>query len=245
MTLIEETLMRSKKNVIYFITAILLLPNMSLALQRKSIESINSDELTSDTQIEAPCGDDHFNLIWWIPIEFWDSIFTADQTISATDRENIINTLTPYSILGVCQADISDFGAFSFYGKSEIQTTLEILYTDNKDQTFALRPTEEVDPDVNLMLNMMKPVLTAAMGNMGENFHFYVLSDKTELNKRKVDPFEAGSLRFTLGRRDKTCLQASLDFPLNSLYVPRKCPNGKNAHVSWNYCPWTGKKLTD
>jgi hypothetical protein len=36
---------------------------------------------------------------------------------------------------------------------------------------------------------------------------------------------------------------AELELPLDSLFVPRLCPNGKPAHVSWDYCPWSGKKL--
>jgi hypothetical protein len=34
-----------------------------------------------------------------------------------------------------------------------------------------------------------------------------------------------------------------LETPLNSLFVPRTCPNGKPAHVSWKFCPWGGERL--
>jgi len=235
-----------KRNYIaLFVIFILLMTNVSLALQKKPVESIDSDELTDETQIFAPCEDDQFNLVWWIPIEFWDNVFSSDKTISASERELMLKTLSPYSIIGICQADISDFGTFDFYEKSEVEKNLDIKYVSKDNKSIEIKPAEKIDPDVNLMLNMMKPVLTAAMGNMGENFHFYVISEKSERNERQINPYEAGFLQFTLGCRDRTFLKATLEFPLNSLYVPRKCPNGKYAHVSWKYCPWTGEKLPD
>ena len=37
----------------------------------------------------------------------------------------------------------------------------------------------------------------------------------------------------------------SIDMPLNELFIPRLCNNGKPAHVSWHYCPWGGERLPE
>jgi len=94
-----------------------------------------------------------------------------------------------------------------------------------------------------LLLSMFKPMLGAAMGNMGENFHFFTLIDEDETGTRVIDPYRSGILKFNFAKRDGEQLKTQIEFPLNELFVPRKCPNGKDAHISWKYCPWTGKLL--
>ena len=73
-----------------------------------------------------------------------------------------------------------------------------------------------------------------------------ILADERYLaddGKRILDPYQPGGLQVDLKRKNNQPLQAKIEFPLNSLYVPRRCPNGKPAHVSWKFCPWTGAKL--
>jgi hypothetical protein len=81
------------------------------------------------------------------------------------------------------------------------------------------------------------------MGNLGKNFHFYVLSDKRNSSHRLIDPYKKGLIEIQLMKNKDDLINAEIELPLNCLYVPRKCPNGKDAHISWSYCPWTGKKL--
>lgn len=95
------------------------------------------------------------------------------------------------------------------------------------------------------MLEMIKPVLGSAAGNLGLNMHFFVLDDNNTEKRRKMDPYQFGELNFQIGERNGELMKATLSLPLNSLYLPRKCPNGKDAHVTWEYCPWTGEKLED
>ena len=36
----------------------------------------------------------------------------------------------------------------------------------------------------------------------------------------------------------------NIECPVDALYIPRQCvPCKKKAHVSWNFCPWCGKRL--
>ena len=38
-------------------------------------------------------------------------------------------------------------------------------------------------------------------------------------------------------------MTARVELPINALFVPRLCSDGREAHVTWNYCPWTGERL--
>jgi hypothetical protein len=52
-------------------------------------------------------------------------------------------------------------------------------------------------------------------------------------------------LTFDLKTRKDVQLTSRVGMPLDSLFKPRFCPNGKKAHISWEFCPWSGKKLKE
>ena len=237
--------MNNVRTVALIVASMIITTSTVYALEKKPINSIDTDKLIEDTQFSASCGDDHMNFLWWIPCEFWQATFMKDKTLSESDKKQILNTFSPYSLLLICQADISAFGSFNFYSKDEIGSKLDITFKSKNGSLIKLTPLKDVNPDLQLLLNMFKPIFTAAAGNMGKNMNFFVLEDYDSKHKRNIDPYRFGTLNFRIGKRNGELMRTQLDFPLNSLYVPRKCPNGKEAHVTWKYCPWTGKKLED
>lgn len=213
------------------------------AAPRKPIHEVSTDQFTGDTQVTAEnAGDDHLALCWWVPVEYWKAVLARDTSVKDSERKEMIRTLTGTSLLAVVQADISPMGAFRFYGEDEVEGGLQIRYVDGAGKESKISPLQEVDEDLELILGVFKPILSAAMGNMGQNFHFYVLDDKAG-GERLIDPYKEGHLKFVMAKRDGEKIDCSIEMPLNSLFVPRKCPNGRDAHVSWNFCPWTGKPL--
>lgn len=215
------------------------------AAERKSLADVVSDDLVSDTQVMLPgAGDDHLAMAWWMPNEFWASLFARDQSMSAGDKKSMMDTLDGVSLLVVVQADISQMGSFNFYGKKRIADNMQIRFVDAKQKSHAVQPLSQIDSDLELVLNIFKPILGAALGNMGNNMHFYVLSD-VDGRSRLMDPYQKGSLTVQLERSDEQAISAEIAMPLNALFVPRLCPNGKPAHISWAFCPWSGQKVKD
>ena len=231
--------------VTIMVISVIVTTSTAYALEKKSLAAIDTDQLTEDTQFSAPCGDDHVNVLWWIPVEFWQALYVNDKTTSESDKKAVIDALKPYSLLMICQSDISAFGSFNFYSKEEIENKLDITYGSGNGSLVKITPLKDINPDLQILLDVFKPVLTSAMGNMGQNMHFFVLKGYDSTQKRAIDPYALGELNIRIGERNGKLLQAQLNFPLNSLYMPRKCPNGKDAHVTWQYCPWSGKKLED
>jgi hypothetical protein len=35
---------------------------------------------------------------------------------------------------------------------------------------------------------------------------------------------------------------ARIDPPINALFVPRVCEDGREAQVTWKFCPWMGRR---
>lgn len=129
--------------------------------------------------------------------------------------------------------------------KDEVEANMSAVFTNDAGKSQELVQVEDIDPDLNVVLSAFTPILGAAMGNMGTNMHFFVLDDKGKSSSRLVNPYKKGKIDIQLAKRDKGEMQAVVEMPLNSLFIPRTCPNGKEAHISWSYCPWSGNKLTD
>lgn len=233
-----------KKSVITRIIVLTLLVTGALAAEKKPMKDVDTDAFTSDTLLTLKeAGDRHMAMVWWLPIEFWETILARDTTTSEIDKKNMLDTLSGISLVAAVQADISSFGAFNFYSKDEVEETLQVSYTDATGAKQILSVMKTVDPDVEMLLNIFKPILGSAMGNMGNNMHFYVFSDQSKSKGRVLDPYQTGIINIGLKKKNGAQMSGVIETPLNALFIPRKCPNGKEAHISWKYCPWTGSAL--
>lgn len=216
----------------------------AFAVEKKALRDVDSDSFTSDTQVSFEgSGDDHISIAWWIPNEFWEALFARDTNTAEDEKRGMLDALSGVSLLAIVQADVSMLGAFNFYSKEEIEKKMVLSYEDARGSVEELSVLQKINPDLEIVIGIFKPILGAAMGNLGTNMHFYVLSDKSKFSSRMLDPYREGVLNIQLSRRDKVVLSAGISMPLNSLYIPRRCPNGKDAHISWKYCPWSGKRL--
>lgn len=218
----------------------------SFAAEKKPVIEIDEDVLTSETQVSFKgTGDDHIAFVWWIPNEFWKKVLSNDASIGETEKNTMLNAMSGISLLAVVQGNISEYGAFEFFSKEEIEKDMKLVYigADGKKQNVSI--VTKIDPTLEVLLGVFKPILAAAMGNMGNSMHFYVLNDKVKSTNRLLDPYEKGKIDIQLKKKEKVFMNTSIEFPLNSLYVPRICPNGREAHISWSYCPWTGKRLPE
>lgn len=225
---------------------VLSIGNYAVAAEKKPLKSVNTSEFTTDTQVMLQnSGDKHVALVWWIPNEFWQASMARDTNTSEADKKAVLNSMAGVSLLAVVQADITSLGAFQYYSKEEIEKKMLVSFTDTSGKSQKLVPLQTINPNLEIVLGMFKPVLGAAMGNLGNNMHFYVFNDKSGNSGRLLDPYQKGQINVQLARKDAAVMKASIELPLNSLFVPRKCPNGKSAHISWQYCPWSGERLED
>lgn len=216
----------------------------SVALERKNLADISLKELLADTQAQ-PEGtkDRHITFVWWVPFEYWASVFARDPDLPDAVRAEMLKVLKKHTVLAVVQADVSPIGTFHYYSEEDVVNNLGVSYTSGSKKEIFLTPEENEAGDMQLLMSQVSPIMQAAMGNLGANLHFFIYSDLNENGKRVIDPYKEGLLKVELSNNDGEKLHVEYPTPLNSLFVPRKCPNGKGAHISWNYCPWSGEKI--
>lgn len=216
------------------------------AIERVPLPDVDADAFSMDTQIGFKgVGEDHMAFAWWIPREFWQVVFTQDQSMTRSDLDEMMAAVKGISLLAVVQADISYFGAFTYYTKDEIEDGMTVSLTCEDGKHHAMKPLTDLGADLKLMLSVFTPLLGAAMGELGTNMHFYVLADEADDGSRMMDPYGRGILDVEIKSKTDEVMMGSLNLPVNALFVPRKCPNGQDAHVTWVYCPWTGERLPE
>ena len=218
----------------------------AIAAERKPVTEVASESLMNDTTFyPAKSGDFDFAMAFWLPQEIWSNIFGKDSGMSEEVVDEMLGILSDISLLAVAQADITLFGSFDFYTKDEIAQGLEVSYTDAEGITRKLVQLESSHPDLEMIIIIFQQVFSGVMGNFGENLHVFVLNDREKTDGRLIDPYLDGSIYLSLTKRDQEKMESQIELPLNALFIPRKCPNGKDAHISWDYCPWTGVKLEE
>jgi hypothetical protein len=228
-----------------FITVLLVVCSSAPGIECKDVVNVDQTQLTDELQVQMFGSENEFGFAWWIPIEFWKTSFGNASGAEANQAIEIIDALRPYYIIAFVQADISPFGSFNFYPRDTLAANFKVQYTDSTGTTSDLHPIEIPSGDINLLIESMKPMLRAGMGDMGANVHFFVFLDRNDRGERVLDPHVKGELDIQLATRAGGVLQAVIETPLDALFIPRKCPNGKDAHVSWSFCPWTGEELAE
>lgn len=207
---------------------------------RKPLQSVVIDEFTRDTQA-LRTSDYAFVQAWWIPVEFWQA---ALSQVNPALAQQSLDVLKPYSMLAVVQADVTALGGFVFYPRDDLQQRLQLQWQPSRGEAVTLHPVSQPNSTLQNLVTQLSPLLSRAMGEMGRNMQFFVFEDVKADGTRVTDPYSAGTLRVNLAPSEtQAAAQLDIELPVNALYEPRLCANGKPAHISWQYCPWDGQPL--
>ncbi len=197
--------------------------------------TIDLNKLIDETQIS---GDDQgqMKLVWWIPLEFWQSVFESDPSITKSQANEIIKILSEYSMFAVVDGIIGPLGGVTYTPYDSINNNI-LVHGDG--EKYKPIPFDDLTPDTQIMMSSFKPVLKNMLGSMGENMHFFVFPDYNDKKERICDPREKGEVVLTV-REDEYRWRT----PLGSVLPPKQCPaDNEVLSGAWEYCPWHGEKL--
>ena len=213
----------------------LLFTSWSLLSQKKKVVDIS--QLIKETQINKTV-QNKLHFCWWIPYEFWSISLTQNGTVPQEQIDYIVKTLKPYSLFAIAEGTISNDGNISYLSNEQIVKNLKLFNANNI--TYTPIPKENINPDILLLLNNVKPMLKNMLGKMGSNIQFYVFQDYDNHNNRITNPYVNNHFTVkTLGK------EYEFELPLSSLLTEKKCPiDNKLLNGTWTYCPWHGEVLT-
>jgi hypothetical protein len=180
-----------------------------------------------------------------VPTEYWEVFLIKDKSVTEAQRRVFLATLDKYFMVGVVRADISRMGVFSFHGEQDVFDSIRIALVKPNEKPLLLKLLLKAEQEeAQRLVEFMKPMLRAPLGQLGENFHLFLCPNHDRAGRRYVSPYDSGKLMIKLGplAQNKGGM-LEFDYPLNSLHVPRVCTDcRKEAHISWSFCPFCGKK---
>jgi hypothetical protein len=183
---------------------------------------------------------DYTGVVWWIPFEFWVDSAVKNGGSPEKTRERL-KALNDYTIVGIFAAKVSSLGSFDYVSPADLQK--KTFIRDSEGQEYPAFP--ELTGDAKNLADVMKPMLSNAMGRAGENFAMLFFPAAKKSAKRIADEKSKGSFSVVLKSvmdEPETVFQWTT--PLTSFSAPRYCPVGKErVHADWDYCPRHGVKL--
>jgi hypothetical protein len=178
----------------------------------------------------------NIKMAWWIPTEFWKISFQNAKDMTAEQKQQFLTLIEPYTIFGVVEGQTGAFGGVTY--RTEVSMNDSIVLIDCSGNMHKPVESQLLDPNVANLLAMMKPVLKNVMGQLGENFNFFVFNNK-QGSKKLLDPHKEGAFSLTVFHDS-----FKWQLPLATLMPPKICPTD-NAEMNgnWNFCPFHGTKL--
>ena len=208
-----------------------------LNAQNKKFEDVSIDALMSETQYGSD-DPDRIDLIWWIPTEYWNVVFSQDPTTSQADTDEVIKLVGDYVFVMVLKGSIGTFGGITYDDEEQIKKQVSVIY---KGTTLKIVENKDLSADTVNFLSMMKPMMKNMMGDMGENMQFYVFENPGKDDIIPIDPYSNETLTFHLGNFEKNVM-----LPLGCLLEEKICPETKQLHSGkWTFCPYHGVKLVE
>lgn len=215
------------------------------ALEKRPPEKINPDQLTEETLLDASRSKDHIAFVWYIPAEYWKAVISQNHEMSQLEKVRAGLVMSTLTVVAVVQGDLLRSGSVLYYDQPFLQENVKFTRIDAKEERHDLIPYKTYSGEVKKLLEAIAPALGASVGPLGDNLQFFVFNDQSDDGSRVLDPYLPGALEVELKRKSGQTLRVRQELPLDALFVPRLCPNGKPAHVSWKFCPWTGKQLPE
>jgi len=198
------------------------------------------EEIVAETQ-QHVSGDGVTGLVWWIPVEFWE---TAAKANGGRGDLSTFKPLREYTTLVVVAGKVSAFGNIQCFSEDEVREN--ILLQDAAGATYLPLKTAEINGDAQGMATVLRPIFVNALGKLGENFVILFFPAKNKAGKAIAPAMDRGSFTVIMRRLAGPEKSWTWNTPLNSLMPPKYCPVGKErVQSNWSFCPWHGVSLVE
>ena len=149
----------------------------------------------------------------------------------------LLKALKPYILIAVLDGKVSPLGAVSYKTEEDVRNGAKIF--DATGNPYTPIDAKDVSPEASKVLEIIKPIIGNALGQMGHNMVFMVFPRKDQDGKPIVVPTDTGRFKIELGGEDFT-----YRLPLAALSPRLKCKNDPELFPStYKYCPYDGTPL--
>lgn len=172
----------------------------------------------------------------WLPTELFEAAFAA-HGVPESRATPILDLLRPYTIIMLNKADVGPMGAQTFVSEPDLRRDTRLV--DAAGNRYTPIQANEIPPDINILLENMRPAIERSAGPAGKHMYLMVFWSANKTGARIGEATRQG--RFSVAITDQMLHWRT---PLGSLVPPKKDPmTGEILSGAWTYSPWTGVKL--
>ncbi len=199
-------------------------------------EKVDMQKFIHETQ-RLEQGPNSFQLIWWIPTEFWKQSFRNTPSLTVEQKEGFYQAVDDYIVVCVIDAKTTAFGSIVPSSRNEILDKLSLTIGEGK--MMKSLPNSEVSDDALNLFAMMKPMMSKMLGQFGKGMEFICFRGLNAEGEKLLDP--KGKNSFVINM-EKTEYKWRL--PLGSLLPPKyDSRSGEKFPGNYIFNPFTGNKL--
>jgi hypothetical protein len=177
-------------------------------------------------------------VVMWFPEEYWRAATQASGRLTEKGADEFLAVMRPYTVVAIVAADVGAAGAFTFASPEAVRKSARL-----EDSAGTLY--EPVDPQstsaaMKNLLQMLRPILSNAMGPMGANMEILLFPGTNKDGARIADASKDGF--FVVHLND---LAFRYHLPLGSILPPAvDARSGDTFPGNYHFNPYTGDKLT-
>jgi len=206
-----------------------------LAAKPLQPDQVKLNDLVTDLQRYSEDAD-ALDMVWWIPEQFWTAVMAGEED-GDESRDEFGEIFRRNVVIAAVKGDMTKLGSASFVSEAELRSQLRVL--DPSGKPLAPIPADKVDPKLNLLLQIMRPMFKNVAGEIGGNMQFYVFPAQVD-GKPLADPLGQGQFTVMVGSTPY-----AFRLPLGSLLVPQRDPaTGESFPGSYSFNPYTGAALS-
>lgn len=173
----------------------------------------------------------------WFPEEYWRAATQASGRLTEKGAEELLAALRPYTMVAVLAADTGAAGTFTFSSPEELRKNTRL--EDSAGTLYEPMDPQAATAAMKNLLQVMRPVLTNAMGPMGANMEILLFPATNKAGARLADATKDGF--FIVHVND---LVFRYHLPLGSILPPVIDPRSGDAFPgNYHFNPYTGDKL--
>ncbi|MGE5583537.1 MAG: hypothetical protein ACM3X9_13530 [Bacillota bacterium] len=220
--------------ILIFGLACLAAPAFGLAAAHK----VDMDQFIRETQ-KSSMDAGRLTLVWWIPLDFWQTAFDQTPDISKADVEFFLSILRPYTVVAILDGTVASANKIKYRSEEEIRSAVQLI--DGEKRNYQPLKNEEISSGAKVLLKQFKPVVERLVGKEAKNICFVLFGAKGNGDGAVIDPAKEGNFTIRLDNKE-----FKWRLPLPSLVPPKKCPVcSEEWNGAYKYCPWDGTKLPD
>lgn len=194
-------------------------------------QTVNLVDFIRDTQ-QWNKEDTNMKMVWWVPSIYWEIASKGNPHVTADQINQIVASLSNYTIISALDGEIGPLGMV--YNEE-----VNIKLIDDDGNEYLPYSEDEMSYELKTIMDVLKPTLANAIGQMGEHMNFYVFPYKKENSHPISDPESEGMFKVEFNGDIFTW-----KLPLGTLVKQKICPtDNEKLSGNWNYCPWHGTEL--